>query len=346
MQNFLYIANYVKPAVSAAVVKSDAYGLGAEELSVELHKAGCQFFYAAYLDEGIKLRKCLGPDANIYVLHGLFPGCESDFYEYNLIPVIHDIAQLERWQNFAATQDRRLVTAIQIDTGMARCAIPYKDVPMLVERPELTRNIDITLVLSHLACSDEPDNPFNKQQLDRFNKLRSVLPNAPASLANSGGVFLGENYHFNMVRPGRALFGMTSVEGNNPMNNVVYLFARVCQIQQVVPGQTIGYSRTYRVKKTMKIATLTVGYADGYAWSLGNKGYVKIAGFRANIVGRISMDLVTVDVTHIPEQVLANTQWATLIGDDPHIDKLSIDAQTLSRELTVRLGSRPHRIYV
>jgi alanine racemase len=311
-----------------------------------LQKSGCLFYYTAYLDEAIALRSKLGAMATIFVLHGFFPKCEEEFVKYNLVPVIHDIGQLERWQAYAAAKNKHLVTAIQIDTGMSRCAIPYHDIHRLVDQPELTRNLNISLIMSHLACADEPRSPFNRQQLDKFAALKSILPHAPASLASSGGIFLGDEFHFNMVRPGRALLGLNPVPGDNPMNTVVYMWARICQVQQVKPGQTIGYSRTYKVKKPMKIATLTMGYADGYAWSLGNKGYVKIAGYKANVVGRISMDLLTVDVTHIPEQILQNNEWAMIIGNDPNVDKISGDAQTLSRETTLRFGSRLHKIYL
>src|SRR5262245_52263998 len=235
-------------AECAGVLKADAYGLGLAPIARALTCEGCKTFFVATIDEGRTARE-VQPGATIYVLDGLLPGAEANYAGFDLRPVLSSLAEVREWAAYSRTRGRRLPAGVHVDTGTNRLGMPEAELHQLVAEPDLLTTIDITLVMSHLACADEPTSPMNKHQRERFNALRSLLPPAPASLSNSGGTFLGPAYHFDVVRPGIALYGGRAHEDKpNPMRTVVRLTAKILQVRDVTPGETIGYGAIYKVR--------------------------------------------------------------------------------------------------
>ena len=337
-------------AECAGVIKADAYGLGLGPIAQALTNEGCKTFFVASVDEGRAARE-VQPGAVIYVLDGLLPGAEAHYTGFDLRPVLSSLAEVRDWAAYCRARGQKLAAAIHIDTGMHRLAMPEYELRQLASEPEVLAMFELALVMSHLACADTPDNPMNERQRGRFNVLRALLPPAPASLSNSGGTFLGRDYHFDVVRPGIALYGGRAHEGKpNPMRTVVRLAARIMQIQHVPPGATIGYGATYRVQRSSRIATIACGYADGFLRALsvatGQAGPVGYIGdYRVPIVGRVSMDFITVDVTDVPEGLTRRGGWVEVMGQRVTVDDLTDQAGTIGYELLSRLGSRVHRVY-
>jgi len=337
-------------AECAGVIKADAYGLGLAPIARALTNEGCKTFFVATVDEGRAARE-VQPGATIYVLDGLLPGAEAHYAGFDLRPVLSSLAEVRDWAAYSRARGRRLAAALHIDTGMNRLGIPEDELQQLIAEPDLLGNIETTLVMSHLACADEPANPMNARQRERFNSLRALLPPAPASLSNSGGTFLGSAYHFDVVRPGIALYGGRAHEGEpNPMRTVVRLTARILQVHDVAPGDTIGYGAIYKVHRRSRIATIACGYADGFLRALsvatGEAGPVGYIGdYPVPIVGRVSMDFITVDVTDVPEELTRRGGWVEVMGQRVTVDDLTDRAGTIGYELLSRLGPRVHRIY-
>jgi alanine racemase len=337
-------------AECAGVIKADAYGLGLEPIAGALTREGCRTFFVATLDEGRRARS-VQPGATIYVLDGLLPGAEEYYAGFNLRPLLSSIEEIRDWSAFCRSNKRRLPAAIHIDTGMNRLGIPPGEVDRLAAAPELLQAFELSLVMSHLACADEPQNPMNAAQRTLFDRLRAKLPPAPASLANSGGTFLGPDYHYDLVRPGIALYGGRAFEGRpNPMQTVVRLSAKILQVREVARGEVVGYGATYRVEKTSRIATVACGYADGFLRALsGRSGHPGPAGYIGShpvpVVGLVSMDLITVDVTDVPEDLARRGGWVEVMGGRVTVDDLTDRAGTVGYELLSRLGRRVHRVY-
>lgn len=343
--NYAYLQQRVGSVTCGAVVKADAYNLGIEPIASTLVDTGCNVFFVAYLDEGISLRKCLGShDAEIYVFNGFLQGCEEDFIHYNLIPVITDLDQMESWKKQAQKMNQRLSIALHFDTGMRRTGLPLEQLSLFPSQSP--KELTIKLVMSHMACADVPRHVFNTIQYSRFLKINSHFSGIPASLANSNAIFLDSSYHFQVVRPGKALYGLNPLlDQPNPMHPVVSLWAKIYQLQTIHAQETIGYSQTYKAKKTERVATITIGYADGVPWLMENQGLVMIQGFPAPIIGRISMDLLTVNVTDVPESLLFPGQWVELIGNEVNIEKWATHANSISYEILLGLGKRLTRVY-
>jgi alanine racemase len=337
-------------AECAGVIKADAYGLGLAPIARALTNQGCKTFFVATLDEGRTARE-VQPGATIYVLDGLLPGAEAHYAGFDLRPVLSSLAEVRDWAAYSRARGRRLAAALHIDTGMNRLGMPEDELQRLVAEASLLGSFETTLVMSHLACADEPSNPMNAEQRERFNRLRSLLPPAPASLSNSGGTFLGSGYHFDVVRPGIALYGGRAHEGApNPMRPVVRLTAKILQVHDVAPGETVGYGAIYKVQRPSRIATIACGYADGFLRALsvatGEAGPVGYVGdYPVPIVGRVSMDFITVDVTDVPEELTRRGGWVEVMGQRVTVDDLTDRAGTIGYELLSRLGPRVHRVY-
>lgn len=323
----------------AAVLKTDAYGLGAVEIAKALYQAGCRSFFTAYSFEAVELRQNLPVDTQIYVLHGVLPQTEPDFLKYDLIPVLSTPRQVFDWNHLGHKENMILPAALHIDTGMTRLGLNEKDVQALCSKvPEY---LNVSLVVSHLACADNPENVKSENQLNRFDslcaKLRQALPRPfKESLSASDGVHLNDpRYYKDLVRPGIALY-----------DGAISLEAKVLQIQEVEAGRTVGYGATYEFTRTSRVATLAIGYGDGYPRSLANKGYVCFNGRKAPVVGRISMDLTTVDVTDFSLQELQRTPMAEIIGAHCPIKEIAKLAGTIDYELLTNLSKRFYRIYM
>jgi alanine racemase len=337
-------------AECAGVIKADAYGLGLEEIARALRDEGCKTFFVATLSEAQRVRT-VQPGATIYVLDGLLPGAAPAYAGFDLRPCLGSLAEVREWAAYCDATGRRLRAAVHIDTGMNRLGLPPDEVEQLAAERALFQSFDCALVMSHLACADEPLHPSNTRQRDAFESLRAKLPAAPASLANSSGVFLGSAFQYDVVRPGIALYGGRATEGvPNPMRWVVQLQARVLQVRTVAEGQTVGYGGTYTCHRPTRVATIACGYADGFLRAISRVGQSSGAvGFigphPVPIIGRVSMDLITVDVTGVPETLAARGGWVEVLGSRTTVDDLTDRAGTIGYELLTRLGRRVHRIY-
>lgn len=342
--NYQDLARIAAPAVCAAAVKADAYGLGAERVVPALAAAGCRQFFVAHLCEGIALRAVV-PQADIAVLHGPSPGTEPEFMAHDLIPVLNEPGQVERWSRLAK-DNGGLPAILHVDTGMNRLGLSAGEAGALADAPERLDGIALRLVMSHLAIAEEPDHPMNAQQRGRFEALRARLPAAPASLANSSGIFIGPDYRYDMVRPGIALYGGNPTPGqSHPLRDPVRLRARILQLREIDSGESVGYGAAFRASGPCRIATVPVGYADGYLRALSNQGLAYVAGMEVPVVGRVSMDLITIDVTAIPAGAVNVGDFVDLIGGGIALDDAAQRAGTIGYELLTSLGQRYARIY-
>jgi len=346
--NWRKLRDMAAPAKCAAVVKADAYGLGVEKVAPALAAAGCELFYVAQLEEGISLRKTLA-SAQIAVFDGVVSGSEVVFDEHRLIPVLNDLGQIELWNSFASRAQRKLPAIMHIDTGLNRLGLPADESDRVAAERERLGALKLLGVISHLACSDEPRNPMNALQLERFSRMRLKLPSARAGIAASSAIFLGTPYHLDEVRPGASLYGVAPLPGEpNPMAQVIELNAKILQVRDVDSAMTVGYGATYRPRRPSRIATVGVGYADGYFRTLGNSGEGYVEDHSASVVGRISMDLITLDVTDVPTRLLRPGARVELLGRNITIDRLASQAGTIGYEILTSLGGgkRFRRRYV
>jgi alanine racemase len=344
--NYKTLQDAAPGARMSAVVKSNGYGLGAEVVAKALEGAGCDLFFTTRAHEGADLRRA-GIDADIYILDGLVGDTAGVFHRYNLIPVLNSLAEIHEYRAMRRSRHERLRAAIHLDTGMHRLGLPGEDLDQLVADLAILKGIDVTYWMSHLASSEDAGSPVNTAQLDRFKAALARLPAAKASLANSGGVFLGPDYQFDLCRPGIALYGCPPGPGvNAPLRNVATAEARILQVQDLAPGESAGYGATWTAKRPTRLATLALGYADGYPWSLGNKGHVFVGGTRAPVVGRVSMDLITVDMTDVPAKAVQVGGWAEVMGANITPQELAQAAGTIPYELFTSLGKRYLRRYI
>ncbi len=344
--NYRLLAARVAPAECAAVVKADAYGLGVARVAPALAAAGARRFFVAHLSEAITLRAVL-PDAAIGVLNGVLPGCEADFVAHRLAPVLNHLGEIARWAGQARQHGAPLPAFIHLDTGMRRLGLPPAEIATLAAEPQRLDGIALHGWLSHLACADEAGHPMSAAQRTTFGATLARLPPAPATLANSSGVFLGPDYHFDLARPGAALYGVNPTPWtDNPMAGTVRLEAPVLQVRDIDTGDTVGYGATHTTRHSARIATLPIGYADGYLRSLSGRGHVRIAGREAPVVGRVSMDLITVDVTSLPQDAVHPGTPVELIGPGQPVDAVARDAGTIGYEILTALGRRYARHYL
>ncbi|MGC6439805.1 MAG: alanine racemase [Candidatus Puniceispirillaceae bacterium] len=337
-----HIQQLVGPNIQlGAVVKANAYGHGMKAVSTHLYKHGLRQFYVAQLEEALALRSAL-PDAQITVFEGLLRGTEEAYIAHGLTACVNDRAQMERaiqsW-----TSGLALKADLQIDTAMSRLGLPISEAEALISSGALPT--DLVKVMSHLACADAPAHPHNQMQLACFSALVSKA-GLPASLAASGGVLLGPDYHFNQVRPGILLSGYPPFETPSfAKNPALSWYAPILQIRQISKGESVGYGASFVADKPCRLATLGAGYADGYPRALQEAGKIEIAGYVVPIAGRVSMDLMVVDVTEIPDTVLETASHACLLG--PHFDAedMAKATGTITYEILTGLGLRHTRLY-
>jgi alanine racemase len=345
--NYALLRTRLGGAACAAVVKADAYGLGAARVAPVLAEAGCRHFFIAHLDEAVTLRPHLPARAELFVLNGLPPGAEADALAHHVTPVLNSLAQIDAWAALARARGRTLPAMVQVDTGMSRLGLSRAESRILAEDSHRLDGIALVCVMSHLACAEQQDHPLNAEQLDCFREARRKLPQAPASLANSSGIFLGPDYHFDLVRPGAALYGIAPIAGQpNPMRPVVRLHGRIVQIREIETGATVGYGATWRASEPRRIATVSVGYADGFPRSLGNRGSAFIGAHEVPLVGVVSMDTATFDVSNVPSDMLQPGSLIELIGERNSVDAVARRAGTIGYEILTSLGHRYHRRYV
>ena len=337
-------------AECGAAAKGNAYGLGIEAVVRALWEAGCRTYFVARPKEGEELRRHL-PDATIYVLDGLFAG-QAEFYaKLDLCPALISIEEAREWAGFGRIYGRKLPCAIHVDTGINRLGFSKPEFDALLDDAFLMEGLNVSLLMSHLACADEPSHPLNARQREAFDAVRAKLPGIPASLANSSGIFLGEGYTHDLVRPGIALYGGNPIAGSpNPMRAVAHLEGTVLQVRNVRVGETVGYGATWEASRPTRIAVLGAGYKDGVPRALSSKqmdgpAQVFINGKRCPVIGRISMDMMGADITGLmPHSVVRGTR-AEILGPNILIDEAAAWAGTISYELLTRLGSRYARLY-
>jgi alanine racemase len=337
------------PAECAGVIKADAYGCGLDQVAGALAGAGCKTFFVATLDEARAARAVL-PSAAIYVLDGFFQTCGDAFAKINCKPVIGDLNELAEWDVFCRRSGWAGGAAIHVDTGMNRLGLTLAEAQGIIPRINAGDH-GITLVMSHLACAESLNHPLNARQLASFREIASLFSGVQASLSNSSGVFLGAAFQFDLVRPGAALYGINPTpEADNPMQPVVELKARIVQIRNVEKGESVGYGGTWSARRPTRLAIVAAGYADGYFRAGGSNdgtrgAEVVVAGKRCPVVGRISMDLMAVDVTDLERNAARRGHMVTLIGEGITVDELAHHFGTIGYEVMTSLGSRYARVY-
>jgi len=353
--NYRTYQRLAAPAAAAAVVKADAYGLGAARVVPALVEVGCDSFFVARLEEAIALRP-LAPRARIFLLDGANADAVPALISHRLTPVLNSLAQIAAWSAAAKAARAALDAVVHVDTGMNRLGLPRDELSLLAaESGKRLAGLNLVMVMSHLASADQPQNKMNQDQLFRFRQALAMLPPAPASLAASHGAMLGPDYHFDMVRPGVALYGANpqapegvhskrpeGTAGNAPnlMQTAAVLTARVLQLRRIDSGESVGYGATFRAKRPTMLATIALGYADGYPRTLSNKGAAVIAGQRVPVAGRVSMDLITLDVTDLAEPP-AIGDAVELLGDGVTLGQVAEAAGTNEYEILTRLRRVP-----
>ncbi|MEK9671009.1 MAG: alanine racemase [Rhodospirillaceae bacterium] len=349
--NYRRILQQLNGVPSAAVVKADGYGLGIGPVGRTLWDAGARTFFVAHPVEGIALRGHL-PDAEIVILGGALSGMEGDFRVHRLIPALNDLGGVDRWRTYCGKTGENLPAVLHVDTGMCRLGLDRAEFAKVQADPSLLGGIDITIVMSHLASADEPASLQSAAQLAYFKQIRQalaphLLDTCRASFAASSAIFLGPDYHFDLGRPGVALYGVNPTPGKpNPMTQVIRLQAKILQVRAVDTPETVGYGATHRVGRPSRIATLPVGYADGYLRSLSNRAKAYIGDREVPLVGRVSMDLITLDVTGVPAAECRPGALVDLISPNRDVDAVAADAGTIGYELLTSLGRRYHRHYI
>lgn len=344
-QNYLLLVRKMSPVPVASVVKANAYGLDVARVAPVLLDAGCRDFFVAHIGEAYRLKPFAG-GARIFVLNGLLPGAEDGCADAGFIPVLNSLQQADNWARVAAARARRLPAVLQIDTGMSRLGLPPEEVGALVSDIDTLGHLDLLFLMSHLASGDDAANTQNADQLAALKRASLLFPSLPVCFANSGAVFLGEDYRGALARPGVALYGGAPTDViDNPMKPVVRLDVRVIQTRTVPAGARVGYGGTHVTTAQTRLATIAAGYADGLPRSLSHTGAVYFDGIRLPIAGRVSMDSITIDISALPPGTLRLGSLVEVIGPHQTLEAIAADAGTISYEILTSLGERYHRAY-
>ena len=353
--NYKMLQSFVRPGTSvAAVLKANAYGLGQDQVGNALYETGCRDFFYAFVYEAIKARKFHNDnnqkDPNIYVFNGVFPDTENLFLDHNLIPCLISLDQVKRWSKKGKELGKKLPCLLHVDTGMGREGLSHSELEVYVKSPELREHLDVKYIMSHMANSNNSGAKKNKIQLERFLKALELIPDAKASLAtfsNSSGMALGDNYQFDLVRPGMALYGYKNETYSTllDLKPCLQTYARILLTREIPKGESLGYNCTHTCTRDTRVALVSVGHSDGILRAASNKGYVLINGKKAPIIGNVSMDVVMADITDQPVESVQAFDWAQIYGDITSARDFAENEGTSVYELLVRHGSRYHRIY-
>lgn len=355
-RNWKRLCDFAPRAETAAVVKADAYGLGLTEVVPALLETGCRSFFVADPSEALAVR-LLSPQSRVFVLGGLTAGCAGLLREQRLIPVLNSTEDVAVWREAAKDEASPLPAALQVDTGMNRLGLTMDEAQALTKEPSLLANIRLELVMSHLACADQPANPMTGEQRARFEAVRALFPGVPASLANSAGILQNAALGFDLTRPGIALYGGEAIEGAmGPMEVVVTAQARIVQLRDVKKGERIGYGATHECDRDSRIAIAAIGYGDGYHRIASGSGvplrrlfpgaHGHVAGERVPLVGRISMDLAAFDISAVPAKYVKQGDWIEIFGENVALDDVARAAGTIGYELLTALSRRAERHYL
>ena len=359
--NWRLLRDTAAPAECAAVVKADAYGTGSEQVARALAAAGCRTFFVAHASEAIRLRRQLSaPEFRIYVLNGLAGGDNTvrtktvrtktvrAMRDHDLRPVICCMEDLQLWLGITPPGHPANI-GLQFSTGMNRLGFFPADAAKTAQLTAGLPGLTIDFVMSHFVSSEITGDPLNDQQIADFASIRVLFPSVPASLANSSGIFLPQAPHYDLVRPGYALFGGNPLPGRtNPMQHVVRLQAPVLQVRHIQTGETAGYNGVWKAQRKSTLAIIGVGYADGFLRSAGgqdNPAHALIGGVPCPVAGRVSMDLLILDATDAPPGDVRPGAMAELLGSTIGIDDLAARCGTIGYEILTNLGCRYHRTY-
>lgn len=345
-RNYRRLKEMAAPAETAAVIKADAYGCGIEAVAPALQAEGCRTFFVALVSEGVRARAALGDGPRIFVLNGYPPACAETYRKSDLLPVLGSIEEIAAWDAEAGTP-----AAFHVDTGMNRLGLHPSD----LARDDLAASIanrPPVLLMTHMACADEPRHPLNRRQIAAFDEIRARLPEIPASLANSAAIINGWTWNTDLARPGIALFGGRAVSGiENPVEPVVRLDARIIQTRRVRIGETVGYGATWTAQRDSLIAFVSMGYADGYHRSATGgdgrpAGFAALDGRHLPLVGRVSMDLVALDATGLADDEIVRGTTVEMIGPTVSVDDVADAAGTIGYEILTGLGQRYARVVI
>jgi len=344
--NYRRLVKCVAPAKCGAVIKANAYGLGVAEVAAALRQAGCRIFFVARLGEAIQLRRMTGSGCDIIILNGLDPGSEAACADAGFIPALNSASQLAAWQTHARSAARPLPAALQVDTGMSRLGLSHDAALEAANDPALAQELDLQLLMTHLACGDKPASGENEKQLRRFEGIAAHFPAVPKSISNSAGAFFPRTFHRDVVRAGVALFGVAPLAEVLSLQSVVRLDARILQIRTIEAGTGVGYGLDHVASSSQRLATIAMGYADGWPRSLGGKGAAWHEGVRLPIVGRISMDSLTIDISALAEDCLSEGHFVELLGPSQSLADVASDAGTIAYEILTGLGLRHARFVI
>ena len=348
-ENYRTIAESTAAAV-AGVVKANGYGLGAPAVARALHAAGCRTFFTAFTREAVELRRVFA-DAEIFVLMPIVGDEAHVLHEYRLTPCLFDSEGIERWIRSAPARGAPARAGLHVETGIHRLGLEPEAFVALLADPARRSRLDVTLLMSHLACADEPPAPANRRQLERFRAVRDVFPDARASFANSAGTLLGPEYHFDLVRPGIALYGHDPhyLHTAPRVRPVATLEARLGQIATMEPGESVGYGGAATCDVARRIGVVLAGYADGIPRSLyrpDRRFEVVVAGHRVPLFGTVSMDMITIDLSDVPEGAVEVGAWVEIFGPNAPIERVAEQTGTIPYEILTGIGSRVRRIHV
>lgn len=350
-RNYKRFAGQAPKSEAGAVVKADGYGLGADTVVAALSAAGCRTFFVATVPEALKVR-ATAPEAAVYTLDGLPTGAAPLLSGSRLRPVLTSFAEAEEWASEARHRGKRLPAGLQIDSGMHRLGMSAAEVERLSQSRELLEQIHLSLILTQLMAADRVDDPRNAEQKRRFEHLARLLPPAPLSIAAASGIMLDPAFHGDLTRPGMGLFGgIPCASAAHLVEPVGYLYARILQVHEAPAGEHVGYGAQRRFEKAVRLATLSIGYADGYGRALSDTGaddgaICHIGDHPARVVGRISMDLTTIDVSAVPPELVTRGAFVTMMGDLTTVDALAAKAGTIPYEILTRIGPRVARVVV
>jgi len=344
--NYRLFRNKVgKQCKVAGVVKANAYGLGLEAIVKKLDSLNCPQYFVATLDEAIQLRT-FNTDTPVVVLGGLFHDAEKEYLIHNITPVLNSLDDIARWKDLAAQKSQPLNAFLHFDTGMNRLGLSYDETQYIINDKTALEGIQIKTVMSHFACADEKDHPLTAQQTADFASRIKAFPQSLYSLANSPGLFRSATYHYNLVRPGIALSGGNPTpETTNPMKQTVALKAQILQIRTCKKGETIGYSASHKFDKDTMTATIGLGYADGFLRTADKQKTFYYNGAPCPVIGRVSMDLITIDLSALAEKPKQG-DMIEILGPHQTIDDLANDLGTIPYEFLTSLGARYHREYI
>lgn len=342
--NYQFLAQKLAPHASAgAAIKADAYGLGAKYVAPYLNRQGVKEFFTAYLHEALEIAPLIGDDAKIYTLNGLDIHHMELYDDNRIIPVINSLSELEQLHRYLRVNNRTLTIALHVDTGINRLGFPSDEWQRLLDDDQWLSVIKPCLIMTHFACAEELDNPYTKQQKEQFYQLIQPLAQKVrfrTSLANTAGIFRTSDYHGDLVRPGIGLYG----GGHKELKPVVHLSSPIIQIKTIFKGESVGYNQTWRASEQSQIATIPLGYGDGFLRYGSNQAYGWIQGIKVPIVGRVSMDLITLDVSAVPKNYQCIGQPVEILGDHISISDLAERCGTIAYEILTSLGQRYQRI--